>query len=181
MILLIQHVIIYASCSKTDREDLQVIQNNALRLCLDIRLNDRISLVEIHRRSNLVSLEQRCCIQLLSLLYIHGKLYPDVLAIPPRNTRAANRKKYRTEKYENANYRDSTYYKGAKLWDTLPRNISDSDSLIEFKKLSKSFSHRLTTNILKFNSILLPSYNLYLDVYFPQLPLLYYYYNSFYY
>ena len=28
------------ACLKTDREDLQIIQNNALRLCLDIRLSD---------------------------------------------------------------------------------------------------------------------------------------------
>ena len=34
------------SCFKTDKEDLQVIQNNALRLCLDIRLNDRVSLID---------------------------------------------------------------------------------------------------------------------------------------
>ena len=46
------------SCYKTDREDLQVIHNNALRLCLDIRLTDRISLIEIHRKANLVGLEQ---------------------------------------------------------------------------------------------------------------------------
>ena len=63
-----------------------------------IRLNDRISLVEIHRRANLVSLEQHRCIQLLSLLYVHGIMNPDVISVPPRNTRAANRKKYRTEK-----------------------------------------------------------------------------------
>ena len=43
------------SCNKTDREDLQVRQNNALRLCLDLRLNDRISHVEIHRRANMLA------------------------------------------------------------------------------------------------------------------------------
>ena len=48
---------------KTDREDLQVIQNNALRLYLGIEINDRISLLDIHNRVNLVSLERRRCIQ----------------------------------------------------------------------------------------------------------------------
>ena len=57
------------SCYETDREDLQVIQNNALRLCLYIKLNNRVSLVEIHRKANLVSLEQRRCVQLISDLY----------------------------------------------------------------------------------------------------------------
>ena len=58
------------SCYKTDREDLQVIQNNALRLCLDLRLNDRISFVEIHHRANLVILEQRRCFN-----YYHYYIY----------------------------------------------------------------------------------------------------------
>ena len=126
------------SCYKTDREDLQVIHNNALRLCLDIRLTDRISLVEIHRKANLVGLEQRRCIQLLSLLYIPGTNNPDVYHIPPQNTRAANRRKFKTMKYENIKYRDSPYYKASKLWDTLPPNIIDSGTLAELKKLLKN-------------------------------------------
>ena len=126
------------SCYKTDREDLQVIHNNALRLCLGIRLTDHISLVEIHRMANLVGLEQRRCIQLLSLLYTHGVNNPDVYHIPPRNTRAGNRRKFRTMKYENIKYCDSPYYKVSKLWDTLPPNIMDSGTLIELKK--KHFS-----------------------------------------
>ena len=127
------------SCNKTDREDLQTIQNNALRCCLGLRLNDRITLVEIHRRANLVSLEQRQCIQLLSLLYVHGNMNPEVISVPTRNTRAATRTKFKTVKYENAKYRDSPYYKAAKLWDTLPHNIIDTGSLVELKKLLKSF------------------------------------------
>ena len=85
------------SCPKSDREDLQVIQNNALCLCLNIRLNDRVSLVDTHNRSNLISLEQRRCIQLLSLLFIHGESHMNVFEIPARNTRAAEVRKYMTE------------------------------------------------------------------------------------
>ena len=96
------------------------MQNNALQLCLDLRLNDRISLVEIHRRANLVSLEQRRCIQLLSLSYIHGNANPDVYHVPARNIRAGTKNKFKTMKYENAKYCDSPYYKASKLWDTLP-------------------------------------------------------------
>ena len=125
------------ACNKTDREDLQKIQNNALRLCLNIRLNDRISLVEIHKRSNLVSLEQRRCIQLLSLLHVHGTMNPEVIHVPPRNTRAANIKKYKTGKYENVKYRNSPYYKAAKLWDTLPNDIKNIATTAELKGLLK--------------------------------------------
>ena len=68
-------VFVLLSCNKTDREDLQTIQNNTLRHCLGLRLNDRVSLSDIHLQANLLSLEQRRCIQLLSLLFMHGKCH----------------------------------------------------------------------------------------------------------
>ena len=111
---------------KTDREDLQVIQNNALRLYLGIEINDRISLLDIHNRVNLVSLERRRCIQLLSLLFVHGKSNENVFEIPPRNTRAATVRKYRTQISRNSKYKNSPYCEAAKLWDLLPRTIRDS-------------------------------------------------------
>ena len=75
------------SGNKTDREDLQTIQNNALPSCLGIRLNDRISLVDIHKSANRVSLEQRRCIQLLVLLFLHGQSHPDIYSAALHNTR----------------------------------------------------------------------------------------------
>ena len=121
------------SCNKTDREDLQTIQNNTLRHCLGLRLNDRVSLSDIHLQANLLSLEQRRCIQLLSLLFMHGKSHENVFEIPARQTRAANIPKYKTEIYKNSKYKNSPYYKAAKLWDTLPRAIKDSDTIGELK------------------------------------------------
>ena len=85
------------SCPKTDREDLQVIQNNALLLCLDIRPTDRILLIDIHNRANLMRLEQWRCLQLLSLLFLHGESNVNVFEIPARNTRAAEVCQYKTE------------------------------------------------------------------------------------
>ena len=103
---------------------------------IDIKLNDRISLVEIHRKANLVSLEQRRCFQLISLLYQHSELNENVFEIPARNTRAVNRRKYRTEMYHNIKYKNSPYYKGAKFWDTLPRLVIDSQTLMDLKRQS---------------------------------------------
>ena len=122
------------SCYKTDREDLQVIQNNALRLCLDIKLNDRISLIEIHKKANLISLEQRRCVQLLCLLYQHGELNVNVFVIPARNTRAVHIRKFKTEIYRNSKYKNSPYFKAAKFWDTLPRPSKDSQTIGELKR-----------------------------------------------
>ena len=122
------------ACPKTDREDMQIIQNNALRLCNDVRLSDRITLIEIHSRANLLSLEQRRCIQLLSLLFRHGQSNENVSEIPARNTRAATIRKYKTEIYKNSKYKNSLYYKAAKYGDTLPRHIRDIQTVHELKR-----------------------------------------------
>ena len=49
----------------SDRQDLQTLQNNALRVCYNVRLRDRISIELMHNRANLLSLEQRRQKQLL--------------------------------------------------------------------------------------------------------------------
>ena len=70
---------------------------------------------------------------------MHGDMNPDVIVVPPRNTRAANQEKYSTVWYENAKYHNSPYYKAAKQWDTLPRSITDSGTITELKKHLKTF------------------------------------------
>ena len=84
--------------------------------------------------SNLISLEQRRHIQLLSLLIIHGESLENVFEISARNTRAAAICKYRTEIYKNIKYKNSPFNKASKLWDTLPRLIRDSATLSELKQ-----------------------------------------------
>ena len=82
----------------------------------------------------MLSLEQRGCIQLLSLLFKHGQNNPNVFEILARNTRAADIRKYRTEINKNSKYKNSPYYKAAKLWDTLPWQIKDSETIEELKQ-----------------------------------------------
>ena len=84
--------------------------------------------------ADLVSLEQHRCIQILLLLHVHGELNREVFVVPPRNTGAAKRKKYKTEKYENTKYRNSPYFKAAKLCDSLPPFIVESGTITELKR-----------------------------------------------
>ena len=44
-----------------------------------------------------------------------------------------------TVKYENVKYRNSPYYKAAKLWDTLPNDIKDIGTILELKRLLKIY------------------------------------------
>ena len=57
------------SCTKNKKHDFQVIQNDVLRFCNNNRREDRVLLNEMHKNANLVSFEQRRCVQILSLMY----------------------------------------------------------------------------------------------------------------
>ena len=91
----------------------------------------------MHRKSNLLSLEQRRTLQLLNLMYLH-KHDPRNTQVLPRHTRAADRMQFKVERYNNLKYKHSPYYKGAELWKVLPRDIVDCDSLFQFKKSLKN-------------------------------------------
>ena len=51
--------ILLLPCSIVDQCELQICQNNALRICTYIYLGDRIRIIDVHAKCNLISLEQR--------------------------------------------------------------------------------------------------------------------------
>ena len=57
------------TCNIGIRKDLQILQNNALRLCLRYRMTDKFSIERLHREAKLQSVEQRGMFLLLKLLY----------------------------------------------------------------------------------------------------------------
>ena len=118
----------------SDRHELQVLQNNALRICYNVRLRDRISIDCMHVRSNLLSLEQRRQKQMLNLMFIYKSRHDDIRRVHARNTRAANVYSFARERYNNIKYKNSPYYKGYLLWDMLSVDARNCDTLIEFKK-----------------------------------------------
>ena len=134
------------ACNKSDRQDLQVLQNDALRTCYNVRRRDHYSVSKLHRKSNLISLEQRRKIQLLSLMYIH-KENPRNLRNRERHTREADRIVFHTEIYRNCKYQSSPYFKGAQLWSKLRLDLTKILCLITFKrelkKLYKNYNDEL--------------------------------------
>ena len=59
------------SCNKADRHDLQIMQNDALRTCFNVKRRDKFSVAKMHKKAKLLSLEQRRTLQLLQLMYLH--------------------------------------------------------------------------------------------------------------
>ena len=120
------------SCNVSDRSDLQKLQNHALRICYNVRLRDKISIVQMHRRANLLSLEQRRKKQLLSLMFAYKQRH-NVARVHARRTRAADVFSFTRERYNCIKYKNSPYYKGSLLWDGLPVEARNSMTLLEFK------------------------------------------------
>ena len=104
----------------SDRSDLQTLQNNALRICYNVRLRDRIAIVAMHNQAKLLSLEQRRRKQLLYLMFIYKNRHDDIRRVHARNTRGANVYSFVREKYNNVKFKNSPYYKGSLIWDSLP-------------------------------------------------------------
>ena len=123
---------ILISCNKSDRHDLQILKNDALRTCFNVKRRDKLSVASMHKKAKLLSLEQQRSLQLLSLMYLH-KNNVDNLRVFNRNTRAAQRDQFDVERYNNIKYRNSPFYKGVELWNLLPMDILTSDSIFQFK------------------------------------------------
>ena len=71
-------------------DELQKLPNNALRVCFNVKLRDRMSIECMHNHANLLSLEQRRQKQLLCLMFIFKARHYNVRRIHLRSTRAAN-------------------------------------------------------------------------------------------
>ena len=72
------------ACRKDDKSDLQILQNDILRICNRSRILDRVSIEELHTKYKIISLEKRkrkpllciCCLKMpvfyMSLEDYHG-------------------------------------------------------------------------------------------------------------
>ena len=111
------------------RRELQLLQNNAVRLCLRYHLADRISVQRLHHEAKLQSVEQRGLFQLLKLLYGYSK---NVNQVPARLTRAGAKVVFDIPSRCTDKYLNSPLYKGCQIWDLLPEDVQRSDTLAEF-------------------------------------------------
>ena len=135
------------SCNKNDRGDLQVIQNNCLHTCYNARLLDCLTLIDMHREANLVSLEQRRHIQTLCMMYICNN-FVRVECGFGRNTRQGRRFNFMVDNYQISKYKGSPYFKGTIPWERLPDDVIALPTLLEFK-------YRIKAIFSPFNEVLL--------------------------
>ena len=134
------------SCCTSDRSDLQKAQNDILRVCFCSRLVDMVRISDLHKRANLLSLEQRMRKQLLWLMYNMSK---DVRnrKIIARDLRSNNKYTFKTDNKVGTKYQRSPYYQGTFLWNELSPTEHFADTVQEFKKLV-SRRYRMYENLL---------------------------------
>ena len=121
------------ACNKNKKGDLQIIQNDALRCCSNVRVNDRISKIELHKKAKISSLEQRRCVQLLLLMYKLSRKVGN-RAVGIRMTRQQEKYLFRIDSKIGTKYSHSPYYKGTILWNELDKDVQFSDSPALFKQ-----------------------------------------------
>ena len=127
------------ACNKTKKHDFQVMQNDVLRFCENKKLEDRISIENLHAKARLLSLEQRLAKQVLTIMYKLSQ-NEENRKVPSRVTRTINKYVFRVDTKIGTKYANSPYYKGTQLWDKLPETVQKSESLFIFKKeLDKIF------------------------------------------
>ena len=96
----------------------------------------------MHRQAKLLSLEQWRPKQLLSLMYLYKIRHDDIRRVHVRNMRGAYVYSFERERYNNVKYKNSPYYKGSLIWDTLQILMRRLDNIQDFKmELLTIFQH----------------------------------------
>ena len=113
------------ACNNDQRGDLQKMKNDMLRICCMIRLSDRVSIPELHKKCKIISLEQRMRKQLLWLMFILSR-DESFLKVANRVTRNADK--------ITTSYQKSPYYLGTKLWNELSKTVQNAPDVYAFKK-----------------------------------------------
>ena len=125
---------ILVSCGVSERAEFQKIQNDILRLCCKITLQEHVSIKDIHKRCKIISIEQRMRKQLLWLMYIDSR-NPENRKICERNLRSAEKYIFKVDNKIGTKYQHSPFYIGTLLWNDLNAVTQFSRDIIQFKQL----------------------------------------------
>ena len=121
------------SCGKGCKKDLQILQNNALRICLRYCMVDHVTIERLHEEANIQSLEQRRQFQILKLLFGCSK-NKSYLKTTVNRTRAESKIVFNIPDKCTTKYLNSPFYKGSQIWNSLPEPIQRSVNIDIFTK-----------------------------------------------
>ena len=122
------------SARRDPTQKFQVIQNQALRICLKVRMRD-MSVKELHVRTEVPMLFKRRKELLVSMMYRKKKKVNPVIKI--RNTRSDGKFLFPVRRTRSAMGAKAPYYRGVALWDKLPTTVQNAKTKLSFKSSVK--------------------------------------------
>ena len=124
--------VIQLSLRVEDKRELQIMQNDSLRFCYNVKYADRVSIANLHEGDKLSSLEQRSIRQLLGLQYLLYKKNID-RHVTRVYTRSQQKYVFKTDTKIGKKYERSPFYIGTRLWNRLSKEIQESPNIYVFK------------------------------------------------
>ena len=121
------------SGNKSDYQDLQILQNNALRICVGYPNGYQLSRVELHTKAKLSGVLQRADMNLLSIMYDES-LKESKIVEPLRETRQTTKIVFKQNRLNNKKYIKSPYIRGICLWDKLNQETQKLPTKTEFNR-----------------------------------------------
>ena len=131
--------IFFTLCNKADNDKLQVLQNNAMRMCCNIRNPREASVRQLHKDLNLLTVQNRRYVTLLCCIYRHVKSgYIQTVERTEVHTRANMTNIIKLPIARSKQFQNSPFYFGVKMWNALPISLRSAVDLKGFKKELKS-------------------------------------------
>ena len=124
--------------NKADNDKLQVLQNDAMRMCCNIRNPQESSVRQLHEDLN-VTVQHRRYVTLLCCIYRHVKSgYIQTVERTEAHTRANMTNIIKLPIARSKQFQNSPFYFGAKMGNALPISLRSAVDLKGFKKELKS-------------------------------------------
>ena len=105
-----------------------ICQNDALRICTRVRLNDHVRIEDLYDRCKIISLERRRHIQLLLLMYRKSK----DITMHKVFVRESRQIVFKTDTSEGTLYKRRSFFIETKHWDTLSIDVIELPDIFTF-------------------------------------------------
>ena len=125
--------IFLSSCNQADLNDMQILQNNALRCCYGVFDPRDGHILYLHKQANMKMLDIRRKKQILTCIWRNLKKGVIEIAQPIRQNRSAEAPNIYLPIPRTELFKKSVYYYGANLWNVLPVPVRLLDDIENFK------------------------------------------------
>ena len=125
--------IFLSSINEAELNDLQILQNNAIRCCYQISDPRDEHILDLHVRANMKLVNTRRQKQILTCLWRNIQKGVVNIKEPVRLNRSAMAPTIYLPIPRTTLFKKSVFYLGATLWNALPRNVRSCDDIDKFK------------------------------------------------